>query len=695
MSDSSRPGETGTSIGGPTAEATGLGVVGHYAITGEIGRGGAAIVYLARQLDLDRLVALKELRVSSSRPEDFARRFLRESRVAGSLSHPNIVTVYEYFEHDGRPYIVMEYLERGSLRPYVGTLGPAALAGVLEGVLAALTCAETGSIVHRDLKPENIMVTGEGRVKLTDFGIAKATQKVGADQFETTVGMTVGTPSYMAPEQALGEPVGPWTDLYSVGIMTWEHLVGHVPFSDTASTPTAVLLRHVNEQIPPPITERPDVDPALSAWVERLVASRPDDRFQTAADAWDALEQIVVAQLGPLWRRESRLKEEDSRRSPAVQTMELADQFGAYPVIGNPAADADYHTLEPQSQPSRPPDVSEATPVAESDAAAAAAAEPVMGPDSALAAGGAVAADPEGGPGLDPDAYHTYLDEPVLVPAAAEPQLEPTAPRVVRNLVLRPQTVRMRPGERVEVSATLDGDPIAGAEWALAGGASSFATARATAAGAVIQLHPGPGEPPWSSSLEVRCLERGASAAVANATVEILPEEVTGPPRPAVPAEPASRAPATAPARAPVSGPASWRTLVLLVALAGCLLIIAALCVSALAYLVDTDQQKLSLLKSTNGTQATPLHAYNTFTPLVALAGVALLLVLVSLVWRKRLFTVGAALAGLAFIGYSVHVHSLSPGSDPAHYSTGFTLSIVGAAVVVLAAGAASFARSH
>ena len=234
MSDSSRPGETGSGTSERTAAAAETRVVGHFEITGEIGRGGAAIVYLARQLDLDRLVAVKELRVSSSRTEDFAQRFLRESRVAGSLSHPNIVTVYEYFEHGSIPFIVMEYLERGSLRPYVGIFKPAALAGVLEGVLAGLTCAEEAGIVHRDLKPENIMVAGDGRVKLTDFGIAKATQKVGADEFRTTVGMTVGTPSYMAPEQALGEPVGPWTDLYSVRIMTWEHLVGHVPFGDTA-----------------------------------------------------------------------------------------------------------------------------------------------------------------------------------------------------------------------------------------------------------------------------------------------------------------------------------------------------------------------------------------------------------------------------------------------------------------------------
>ena len=371
MSNPSRPEETGSTTG----QAGGLGVVGHYEITGEVGRGGAAVVYLARQIDLDRLVALKELRVTTSRPEDFARRFLRESRVAGSLSHPNIVTVYEYFEHDGRPYIVMEYLERGSLRPYVGVISPAALAGVLEGVLAGLTCAEAAGIVHRDLKPENILVTNDGRVKLTDFGIAKATQRIGDDKFETTVGMVVGTPSYMAPEQALGEPVGPWTDLYSVGVMTWEHLVGRVPFSD-AATPTAVLLRHANEQIPPPITVQPDVDPALSEWVGKLVANRPDDRFQTAADAWDALEQVLVAQLGPLWRRESRLKEADSRRPEAVQTPDPADQFGAHPLIASPATPgtADYHTLDPQPAPARPPDTPEPTPVARAESTAAAAA---------------------------------------------------------------------------------------------------------------------------------------------------------------------------------------------------------------------------------------------------------------------------------------------------------------------------------
>ena len=187
-----------------------------------------AVVYLARQTDLDRWVALKELH-PEARDESVVKRFLRESRLAGSLSHPNIVTVLDFFEVDGTGYIAMEYVPRGSLRPYVGALTFAQVAGVLEGVLAALTCAERDGIVHRDLKPENVMVTADGRVKLADFGIAKAT---GAASLLTATGTTLGTPHYMAPEQAMGQAVGPWTDLYSVGCMAYELVTGRLPFGD-------------------------------------------------------------------------------------------------------------------------------------------------------------------------------------------------------------------------------------------------------------------------------------------------------------------------------------------------------------------------------------------------------------------------------------------------------------------------------
>ena len=149
--------------------------VGRYEILREVGRGGMAMVYLARQTDLDRLVALKELGALHAADPPFAQRFLRESRLAGSLSHPNIVTVHDYFEHDGTPYIAMEYVERGSLRPYVGQHDARADRRRARGLLAGLAHAEQHGIVHRDLKPENVMVTADGRVKIADFGIAKAT----------------------------------------------------------------------------------------------------------------------------------------------------------------------------------------------------------------------------------------------------------------------------------------------------------------------------------------------------------------------------------------------------------------------------------------------------------------------------------------------------------------------------------------
>ncbi len=234
--------------------------VGRYELLSEIGRGGMAVVYLARQQDLDRLVALKELSAFHAGSREFADRFLRESRLAGSLSHPNIVTVHEYFEERGIPHIAMEYVPAGSLRPRSGRLTLPQLAGVFEGILAGLAHAEQSGIVHRDLKPENIMVTADGRVKIADFGIAKATQGAGTAAFMTATGMTVGTPTYMAPEQAMAQRIGPWTDLYSVGVMAHEQIVGKPPFIDS-DAPMVILMRHVNERIPSVSELRPQVDP--------------------------------------------------------------------------------------------------------------------------------------------------------------------------------------------------------------------------------------------------------------------------------------------------------------------------------------------------------------------------------------------------------------------------------------------------
>ena len=238
--------------------------VGPYRIVKEIGRGGMAVVYLAKQPVLVRSVALKELAPFLAGDPALAERFIREARVAGSLNHPNVVTVFDFLEQDGVPYIAMEYLERGSLRPFVGRMSLAQIAGVLEGLLAALSHAEVTRIVHRDIKPENLLITGDGGVKIADFGIAKAVQQVATEEMLTPAGATVGTPAYMAPEQAMAQEIGPWTDLYQTGVVAFELLTGEVPYR-TEGAPIAVLMKHITDPVP----ELPaGTNPALAAWVQ-------------------------------------------------------------------------------------------------------------------------------------------------------------------------------------------------------------------------------------------------------------------------------------------------------------------------------------------------------------------------------------------------------------------------------------------
>src|SRR4051812_28123919 len=188
--------------------------IGRYRVEREVGRGGMAVVYLAHQLDLDAPVALKELSGLLAASPTATSRFVQEARLTRSLNHWNIVTVYEYFEHDGLPYIAMEFLPRGPLRPLVGVLTPVQILGVLDGILAGLAHAGEHGIVHRDLKPENVMCTGDGGVKIADFGIAKAYDRVAAANL-TPAGEFNGSPPYVSPEHVSGKPATPASDLYA------------------------------------------------------------------------------------------------------------------------------------------------------------------------------------------------------------------------------------------------------------------------------------------------------------------------------------------------------------------------------------------------------------------------------------------------------------------------------------------------
>lgn len=345
--------------------------VGRYDLLEVIGRGGAATVYLAYQRDLRRHVALKELAAQHVADPSFAARFVEESRLAGAMSHPSIVTVHEYFEHDGIPYIAMEYLPRSSLRPYVGRLSVAQIVGVLESVLAGLSHGESQGVVHRDLKPENLLVAADGRVKIADFGVARAYNVAAPRAFVTVSGTTIGTPAYMAPEQALGEELTPATDLYSLGIVAWEMFTGDVPFEQT-DTPVSVLYRQVHEPVPPVRSVDPEIDERLAQWLDRMLAKRPEDRFQTADSAWEALEDIVIDLLGPRWRREARLggdppepdrhpltpaqfeqrRTDDAAPAEAAAGQPSGEPAGAPPPPPSPPATVDDSSA---AAPSRPP----------------------------------------------------------------------------------------------------------------------------------------------------------------------------------------------------------------------------------------------------------------------------------------------------------------------------------------------------
>ena len=258
--------------------------------------------------------------------------------MAGSLSHTNIVTVYDYLTHEGTPYIAMEYLARGSLRPYVGKLSLAQLGGVLEGLLAGLARAHAAGIVHRDLKPENLLVADDGRIKIADFGIATATDELQYATRITATGTTIGTPEYMAPEQAMGKEVGPATDLYSVGMIALELVTGRLPFA-AGDSQIEVLMQQVKQPTPPARELDPRVDPEVSDWIERLVVKDPAQRTPSATQAWDELEEVLIARLGPRWRRAAALPEPgvDGGDLPTPATAPI-DEAGVAPTVLPPAA---------------------------------------------------------------------------------------------------------------------------------------------------------------------------------------------------------------------------------------------------------------------------------------------------------------------------------------------------------------------
>ncbi|MGI8558806.1 MAG: protein kinase domain-containing protein [Solirubrobacteraceae bacterium] len=257
-----------------------------YRVKRRIGTGGMADVYLAEDLQLGRQVALKLLHGRFAEDGEFVERFRREASSAASLSHPNVVSVFDRGEWDGTYYIAMEFLAGRSLKEIVretGAMEPSKAIELALQLLRAARFAHGHGVVHRDLKPQNAIVDEEGQVKVTDFGIARA----GASEI-TQTGSIMGTAQYLSPEQAQGRPVGEPSDLYSIGIVLYELLAGRIPFD--ADSAVAIALKQIGELPPLPSTLNSAVSPELDAIVMRALEKAPEHRFADAGEFIAALE---------------------------------------------------------------------------------------------------------------------------------------------------------------------------------------------------------------------------------------------------------------------------------------------------------------------------------------------------------------------------------------------------------------------
>jgi beta-lactam-binding protein with PASTA domain len=255
-------------------------LAGRYRLSRKLGSGGMADVWLADDEELGRRVAVKILHERYANDAQFVERFRREATHAAGLSHPNIVSIYDRGEADGSYYIVMEYVEGRTLKELIVTRGPCPVpvsVAYTRQILSALGYAHRNGIIHRDIKPHNVIVDREGRVKVTDFGIARA----GTSQM-TEAGSIIGTAQYLSPEQARGAPVEASSDLYSTGVVLYEILTGSVPFN--GETPVEIAMKHLSETPQPPSALRSEIPHDLDLVVLRSLAKEPSDRYQAAAD---------------------------------------------------------------------------------------------------------------------------------------------------------------------------------------------------------------------------------------------------------------------------------------------------------------------------------------------------------------------------------------------------------------------------
>lgn len=265
--------------------------VGPYRIIEQLGQGGMATVFKAYHASLDRYVAIKALHPAFNQDVTFEARFQREARVVAKLEHPHIVPVYDYAEHEKRPYLVMKFIEGDTLKARLdkGPLSSEDIAKIVDAVGSALSYAHRQGVLHRDIKPSNVLVAKDGQMYLADFGLARIAQ---SGESTLSSDMIMGTPQYISPEQAMGiKELDQRTDLYSFGVMLYEMVVGKVPFN--ADTPFSVIHDHIYSPLPLPHTVNPNVPEPVERVLLKALAKERDDRYENVAqmvtafkDAW-------------------------------------------------------------------------------------------------------------------------------------------------------------------------------------------------------------------------------------------------------------------------------------------------------------------------------------------------------------------------------------------------------------------------
>lgn len=282
----------------PSSSMIGTVLSGRYRLEAKLGSGGMSTVYLARDETLDRPVAVKVMHREMSEQEDQLKRFRQEARAVAKLSHPNVVSVIDAGEDGGHPYIVFEYVEGETLKQRIAREGALdtqdAIAYAIE-IARGLSVAHARKMVHRDIKPQNVLIDSEGRAKLTDFGISRQLEQDGM----TATGRVLGTTDYVSPEQAMGRAVDPRSDVYSLGVVLYEMLLGQVPFA--ADSQVGVAMKHVNEELPDVQRRREDLSAATALVVERATAKDPGRRYEHVGEMIDDLStalEVEAARAG-------------------------------------------------------------------------------------------------------------------------------------------------------------------------------------------------------------------------------------------------------------------------------------------------------------------------------------------------------------------------------------------------------------